>query len=70
VLHVINNGREISMSLSREDRINELRVIDNVGMLDGVDLENLTEDEFDRLENDVISYSKKRLKAWCASVKK
>lgn len=58
------------MSETRDERINELKIIDNVGMLDGIDLYRLTDEEFDRLELEVVEYAKKRLEAWCSIYKK
>jgi hypothetical protein len=50
--------------LSRKDRIIALKVIDNVGQTDGVDLSALSEEDFNRLEEQVVDYASTRADAW------
>lgn len=50
--------------LSRKDRIIDLKVIDNVGQTDGVDLFALSEEDFNRLEEQVVDYASTRADAW------
>jgi hypothetical protein len=50
--------------LSRKDRIINLKVIDNVGQTDGVDLLALSEEDFSRLEEEVMDYASSRADAW------
>lgn len=59
-----NEATRYKMSTTRYDRINELRIIDNVGMLDGIDLFQLTDEEFDELESEIVDYANRRLEAW------
>ena len=58
------------VSDSRVDRITDLKIIDNVGMLDGIDLEALSDEEFDKLEAQVVEYSNKRVEAWGKALNK
>jgi hypothetical protein len=55
---------------SREDRITDLKVVDNVGMLDGIDLDSLSDEEFDLLEDEVCTYAVNRAAAWEKQFKK
>ena len=50
--------------LSRKDRIINLKVIDNVGQTDGIDLLALSDEDFSRLEEEVMDYASSRADAW------
>ncbi len=50
--------------MTRQERIDELRWLDNVGMLDGLDLLNMSEEEFSKLEAEALEYTSNRATAW------
>lgn len=50
--------------MTRQKRIDDLKVCDNTGMLDGLDLANLSEEDFSKLEEEVFEYSASRAKTW------
>lgn len=54
----------MSKNTSRKDKINDLKIVDNVGMTDNVDLNALTDEEFRKLEDEVFDYAVNRAKAW------
>ena len=55
--------------MTRPERIAELRWFDNVGMLDGLDLDNMSEEDFSKLEAEVVKYSANRANAWANAFK-
>lgn len=55
---------------SRKDRVINLKIIDNVGDTDGIDLFSLSDDEFSKLEDEIFKYASNRTKAWEMAYKK
>jgi hypothetical protein len=61
-----NGGQD----LTREEMVQEMVWHDNVGMLDDVDLDNLSDDELRSLRAEIIVYFINRQRAWMSAYDK
>lgn len=50
--------------MTRDELINSILVLDNVGMLDGIDLKELNDLELEKLHIEVENYAHKRIKSF------
>lgn len=60
-------SEESGQNLTREELVQEMVWHDNVGMLDDVDLEQLSDDELRDLRAEIIVYFINRQRAWIAA---
>lgn len=54
----------VYMDLERGEGFEQPCLLDSVGRLDGIDVNALSEEEFDAFEREVCEYEVGRLKAW------
>ena len=56
--------------MTTEERITNLKNDDTVGITDGIDLENLSEEDLCKLEEEVFRYNSSRTAAWTKDFEK